>query len=118
MGVTYNVYMGTESCNLTKILDTSPFATMATSYLATVVGNAIYKTDYYWRVDTVNDFGITEGDEWTFKTILFNPPLTSGMSFGGGDNYDFTGTPNGENNMITVRWLVAIAKDALFYEEL
>ncbi|MBE3036626.1 MAG: hypothetical protein IMZ70_06060 [Candidatus Atribacteria bacterium] len=33
-----------------------------------------YITAYTWRVDSVNAFGITEGDEWTFTTIRLSPP--------------------------------------------
>jgi hypothetical protein len=33
-----------------------------------------YGTTYTWRVDSVNDVGITTGDTWTFKTLSLDYP--------------------------------------------
>ena len=33
-----------------------------------------YITEYTWRVDSINSFGTTTGDEWTFTTLRFTPP--------------------------------------------
>jgi len=127
----YNAYMGTdidlEAEDLEQILDTSPNPSMAQAYMAVVTklvypntGLAAYNYTYYWRVDTVNDFGITEGDVLEFGTIVYNPPLPWGMSMpsGGDDNQTPTGTPLGLNNMITIRKLVAAAGNKFWYESI
>ena len=31
-------------------------------------GDLEYETEYFWRIDAVNDDGTTEGDEWSFTT--------------------------------------------------
>jgi hypothetical protein len=31
-------------------------------------------TEYTWRIDSINQFGTTTGDEWTFTTFAFAPP--------------------------------------------
>jgi hypothetical protein len=33
-----------------------------------------HDTTYTWRVDSTNQFGTTEGDEWTFTTLALRPP--------------------------------------------
>lgn len=53
--------------------------------------------EYSWRIDVVNEYGITYGDIWTFTAAGFLPPVT-------------TGTP--------IQRLVAAAKDAIYYEDL
>ena len=44
---------------------------------------------------------MTTGDAWSFIVIAFNPPL-----------------PTGENNMFTVRRLVAAAKNTIWIEDI
>ncbi len=53
--------------------------------------------EYSWQIDTVNDYGITYGDVWTFTAMGFLPPVT-------------TGTP--------IQRLVAAAKDAIWHEDI
>ena len=81
-----------------------------------VTGNFTnYGFPQYWRVDAVNDAGITQGDEWYLTTIAFDAIIPTGMSLVDGE---LTGTPTGENNMITVRRLVAAANSKIWYEDL
>ncbi len=37
-------------------------------------GTMAYSTTYYWRVDSVNVWGKTEGQVWTFSTMMPPPP--------------------------------------------
>lgn len=77
-----------------------------------------------WRVDTTNAFGTTTGDSWTFTALNLDHLRLTYQSIDGGDGpydggvegVDFRWT--GLNNVITVKRLVVIAKDRLFYETL
>jgi len=83
---------------------------------------------YFWRIDSVNDDGVTEGDEWYFATIVFYPPIPSWNPVDGGNGQGPPGVDDppgiegtdwvwsGLNNMITIRRLVAVAKGTLYYE--
>ncbi|MHC4660657.1 MAG: fibronectin type III domain-containing protein [Planctomycetota bacterium] len=62
---TYNVYFGTVDPPVTSVSNTTD-----TSYNPAGLNEG---TTYYWRVDTVNEFGTTTGDDWSFTTI---PPKT------------------------------------------
>ena len=33
-----------------------------------------YGTEYAWRVDSINEFGTTTGDEWSFTVQSLVPP--------------------------------------------
>jgi hypothetical protein len=82
-------------------------------------------TVYTWRVDTVNEFGTTTGDTWSFTTDTFDPPVASwsnlpgktlGPLTGGIDGVDFYYT--GLNFMTAVRRLVATAANSIWYENI
>ncbi|MNQ37604.1 Fibronectin type III domain protein [compost metagenome] len=62
--VTYAVYFGTSSSNLTKLGDVAYSANP--SYQVTGLSPAI---NYYWRIDAVNDKGTAMGDVWSFKAL-------------------------------------------------
>jgi len=113
---TYNVYFGDTSGDLSLIVKGSESAEFAALILLTAVGLADYNTSYYWRVDTVNQFGITAGDEWTFTSISFCPPLPFGMTLD--DEGNPTGNPTGENNVMIIKRLIAAAKNAVYYESI
>jgi len=83
-------------------------------------GPLLYNQGYSWRVDAINEFGTTTGDVWTFDSIDFHPPLVSGMSLTDveGEEGEMTGTPTGQNNMITVRKLLAAANDRIWLEDI
>jgi len=78
-----------------------------------------YNSTYHWRVDAANEFGIAEGDEWTFASISYEPPLPTGITLSDveGEEGEPTGTPTGENNVITIQRLVVAADNKLFYED-
>jgi len=77
-----------------------------------------------WRVDTINEYGTTTGDSWTFDAVdLDHLKVTytpigggSGPYDGGVEGVDFYYT--GLNNVITVKRLIAAAKDRLYYEQM
>ncbi len=62
---TNDVWFGTTT--LTRVM----VASATHSYTPTLTTN----TTYHWRVDTVNNKGVTEGDAWDFKTALSAPPV-------------------------------------------
>jgi len=110
MAETYDLYFGTESGKLTKIAS----GLSAAEY--DIVGSLRYNATYYWRVDAVNEFGTTEGDEWFFYTLEFDPPLPSGVTLD--ENGNPTGTATGENFVSPVRRLVAAADNAIWLEDI
>lgn len=60
--ISYNVYLGKSPSELSMI---------ATELYETSLRPAEMEvdTEYYWRVDAVNDNGTTTGDVWSFKTV-------------------------------------------------
>lgn len=73
-----------------------------------------YNTEYSWRVDATNESGTTTGDVWSFTALVFAPPLPSGVTLDGDGNP--TGNPTGLNNMVTLKRLVTVSNDKVFYE--
>jgi len=106
---TYNVYFG-ESGNEVLVASLQADVEWTITF-----GLLDYEKTYGWRIDSVNDFGTTTGDTWTFSSIVFDPVLPTGITLVDGEP---TGTPDGENNMITVKRLVAAAENAIWYEDL
>ena len=89
----YDVYFG-EAGSMAYV------GNVAVNYLSTILAFS-YATNYVWRVDPRNDDGVTEGDEWTFSTEVFAPPV-----FNIAD----------PNVMVTQRRLLVAADNKLFYE--
>lgn len=60
--LSYNVYLGTSKDALEEI---------ATGLTETSLnpGELEANATYYWRVDAVNNTGVTEGNVWSFKTV-------------------------------------------------
>ena len=119
--ITYNIYFGTEPDNLILVAEEVESASLSAAYLIAAYGSGAYSTTYYWRVDAVNEFGVTQGDTWNFTTITFNPPLPPGLSLdsgGGNEGTGITGTPTGENNIITIKRLVVAAANTIWYENI
>ena len=83
--------------------------------LVIVFGPFEYNTEYSWRVDATNEYGTTTGDVWTFTSIVYAPPLPTGVTLVGGVP---TGTPTGGNNMMTTKRLVAAAYNKIWYENI
>jgi len=77
-----------------------------------------YETEYQWFVR--KDLGggeYIDSDIWAFTTIAYAPPeysIRTRPPYGGGDDIE---VPTGENNMITVERLIAIANNKFFYED-
>lgn len=59
----YKLYTGTDSSNLTYVMDV---ALNNPTYTFT---NLIAKTNYYWRVDAEGDAGTTTGATWSFRAV-------------------------------------------------
>lgn len=77
-----------------------------------------YSTTYYWFIR--KDLGggaYIDSDIWAFTTMAYSPPEYSTRTrtpYGGGDAIT---VPTGENNMITVQRLIAVARNKFFYED-
>jgi len=111
----YDVYYGDTSGDLTLVSEGQ------TGLSFTIDGITLgspfdYLVTRYWRVDAVNAAGTTTGDEWSFASIAFDPPLPTGVTLNA--EGEPTGTPTGESNMITVRKLVVAANDKIWYEDI
>jgi len=87
-----------------------------------------YGTTYEWRVDATNVYGTTTGDTWSFDSITFDRICISYVLVTGGSGAGPYDTPpgvegtdwrwTGENNMLTVRKLVAAANNKIWYESI
>jgi len=80
-------------------------------------------TLYTWRVDSNNYYGTTEGDEWTFTTLDFDPPVTfhrllSDQSISTDPFNPATMYFTGENFTVTMRRLLAFCGSSLWYESI
>lgn len=109
----YNIYYGTLSGFLTLLeSDVTDL-----SYTLRSTNWPSYDQAWYWRVDAVNDYGTTTGDEWYFTTLIFSPPTPSGITWTDPGNSDgHTGQATGLNNMITCKRLVAASDNCLWVE--
>ena len=89
---TYDVYFGLPE-NLVLISEDQ-------IGLSVVVPSVLeYNTTYNWRIDTDTVAEVITGDVWAFTTLVFTPPV-----------------PTGINNMITLKRIVAAANNKIFYE--
>lgn len=113
---TYDVYLDTGPAN--DLIAQAISETTTTAHVP-----LDHSTTYAWRVDSENQFGVTEGDVWSFTTYSYDPPLPTwtnlpgkslGPLDGGTAGVDFYYT--GENFMMAVRSLVVAAGDAIWYE--
>lgn len=93
MAETYDVYFGTPG-NLVLISNDQAGLSITVPYTLE------YNTTYNWRVDSVDEFGTTTGDVWSFTCLVFTPPTPS----------------QGLNNMVTIKRLVTVANNKVFYE--
>lgn len=81
----------------------------------------IAKNEYGSNYAPPEDFGIGYGGTiWEFNAIEFDPPLPSGitLSYAGDDDGVPTGDATGENNMVTLRKLIAAANDKIWVEDI
>ncbi len=86
-----------------------------------------YGTVYTWRVDSVNQFGTTTGDDWTFTSVSFDPPISTWENLPGktlgpistptpgveGTDYRWLGT----NNINTVKFILVAKDQSIYYAE-
>lgn len=110
----YDVYYGENEEGLTLVSE----GQSGTSFTISGIdyGSPFeYVISRTWRIDAVNDAGTTTGDVWTFTTIAFDPPLPTGVTLDA--EGEPTGTPSGENVMLTKKRLVAAAENAFYYED-
>ena len=114
----YNIYYGTLSGFLSKVGEVQDGE--ALEFQLRETNWPYYGQRHYFRIDTVNDAGTTTGDEIGFFIEIFKAPLPSGLIYtdGGDGTYTITGTPTGENNMMTIRKLAACARNTFFYEDI
>jgi len=114
MATTYSVYFGVEPGVLALV------ESGVEDFEIPMPQALEYNVVYYWRVDTVVDGETATGNEWYFTSIAYDPPLPTGMSLTDveGEEGEPTGTPTGENNMITIRKLVAAAHNKLWVEDI
>lgn len=78
--LTYNVYIGTNADFMEEVASDLT----ATTYKPELLEP---NTIYYWRVDAVNNTGVTEGETWSFKavpggTLFYTDFHTTPSSFG------------------------------------
>lgn len=124
-GETYDVYFRTFGQFFEKIA-----SDITDLFVPTGISAYSYGQLYFWCVIAKNEsgsnyappdgFGLGYGGTiWYFNAILFEPPLSSGitLSYAGADDGVPTGTPTGENNMITIKKLVAVANDLIWIED-
>ena len=107
---TYNVYYGTLSGFLELV--EGGVEDVSTDLIE---GNFDhYGEAYYWRVDAVNENGITTGDEWYFTTLIFKTP------YGGWwyPDEDDPGWEYADFNFTVKKRLVATAKNTFYYEDI
>ena len=81
--IRYNVYLGVAADALEEIASDLHETCFTPEGLAT-------NTTYYWRVDALNDTGVTEGDVWSFTavpggTLFYTDFHTTPASFGNSD---------------------------------
>lgn len=92
MAQTYDVYFGTVG-NLVLV-------SAGQSGLSFQVPSPLeYNTEYEWRVDAIEGQDTATGTVWSFTTLVFDPPV-----------------PTAENNMVTIKHLVAVCDNKVYYE--
>jgi len=107
----------------------SPFSTSSNSialanYTPLYMDRLGYSNTYTWSVDTTNEWGTTDGDDWTFDTISYAGASCSWKNYDGktlgpfdggleGVDYYWLGT----NCISTVKRVVAFAADRVWITE-
>ncbi|MCJ7828913.1 MAG: hypothetical protein MUP81_04145 [Dehalococcoidia bacterium] len=103
----YDVYYGLTSGSLVKV-SSAQAGTSFTVKGATSGSPYGYVISRSWRIDSIGSDTVT-GDVWTFTTITFDPVLPTGITIVVTDGVPAaTGTATGENNIVTMKRLVAI----------
>jgi len=111
----YDVYYGDTSGSLSLL--SGGQADVSYTIDGITLGSPFeYLVTRYWRIDAINDVGLTTGDEWSFTSIAFDPPLPTGVTLDA--EGEPTGTPTGESGMLTIRRLIAAARNKIYYEDI
>ena len=71
---TFDVYYGTTSGSLT-LVSSAQAGTIFTIWGVTSGSPFDYAVTRYWRIDSTNDAGTTTGEEWSFTSMTFDPPV-------------------------------------------
>lgn len=107
----------------------SPFSTSSNSialanYTPLYMDRLGYSNTYTWSVDTTNEWGTTDGDDWTFDTISYSGASCSWTNYdgktlgpfdGGVESVDYYWT--GTNCVSTIKRVVAFAADRVWITE-
>lgn len=107
----------------------SPFSTSSNSialanYTPLYMDRLGYSNTYTWSVDTTNEWGTTDGDDWTFDTISYSGASCSWTNYDGKTLGPFDGGVEsvdyywlGTNCISTVKRVVAFAADRVWITE-
>lgn len=101
----YDVYYGDTSGSL-SLVSGGQEALSFTIDGITLGSPFDYLITRYWRIDAINDVGETTGDEWSFVSIVFDPPVPTAA--GSAD----------PNAMQIIRRLVVAAYSKIWYENI
>jgi len=126
---TKDAYTDTSEVNCSWSGSVSPISTSGDSialanYTPLYLDRLGYSKTYTWSVDTTNEFGTTDGDDWTFDTISLSGTACSwsnydgktlGPTDGGVEGVDYYWT--GSNCISTVKRVVAFAADRVWITE-
>lgn len=74
-----------------------------------ILSGLVVNTTYYWQVHVANTQGWSESEIWSFTTRNFAPPAPT---------LNDAGLPTGKNAMLTVRRLIAAARNRIYYEDI
>lgn len=102
----YDVYFGAavDDLRFIKSIDSSAITALTDDSFSAGYFELSGSATQYWRIDAKNGFGTIAGDVWTFDTSTLKAP-------------DFA-TAGGRGIVATVRRLVAVAKNRLYYEDI
>lgn len=121
---TFNVYYGEDAGSLELVSEGQ--AELSFTISGADLGAPFdYTISRAWRIDSINDAGITTGDVWTFTTITFNVPSPGPRGYGGGggggagagEEGDFAGgaISDGQSNIKTR--LISFTNNEVWYED-
>lgn len=113
IATSYDTYISSDGSSFTNVINSGATNSITQADFLTGIksgfnsaGLASYNSTYYWRTDSKNLFGVTEGDTWEFTTITFLPPLNLQSEY---DVYWYA--------LATKRALVVCADNKVWYEE-
>lgn len=123
---TKDAYTDTSEVNCDWSGSVSPFSTSSNSialanYTPLYMDRLGYSNTYTWSVDTTNEWGTTDGDDWTFDTISYSGASCSWTNYDGKTLGPFDGGVEsvdyywlGTNCISTVKRVVAFAGDRVW----